>query len=225
MVMCRNFAESFLKPLMHDIYKLAVENERQEKLVQLDGQFVPVNPAFLGDRTEMSVAVALTPEEQMQEAQMLLSLDQQFTMNPNDPTLGGLYGQQQRHAMLSRAFELMNIKGGSQYLADPNSPEFQQMQQQQAEEAQMAQARAEEVEKFQAGMTARQVAVMEGQLELEVLKEQNRMMLEMQKQEFDEETEESRLVMEAEKTKHDMKMRDAELQLERSQNRNVSIGS
>ena len=156
---------------------------------------------------------------------MLLSLDQQFTMNPNDPTLGGLYGQQQRHAMLSRAFELMNIKGGSQYLADPNSPEFQQMQQQQAEEAQMAQARAEEVEKFQAGMTARQVAVMEGQLELEVLKEQNRMMLEMQKQEFEEETEESRLVMEAEKTKHDMRMRDAELQLERSQNRNVSIGS
>lgn len=225
MVMARNFAESFLKPLMHDIYKLAVQYERQEKLVQLDGQFVPVNPAFLGDRTEMSVAVALTPEEQMQEAQMLLSLDQQFSMNPQDPTLGGLYGQQQRHAMLSRAFELMNIKGGSQYLADPNSPEFQQMQQQQAEEAQMAQARAEEVEKFQAGMTARQVAVMEGQLELEVLKEQNRMMLEMQKQEFDEETEESRLVMEAEKTKHDMRMRDAELQLERSQNRNVSIGS
>ncbi len=225
MVMCRNFAENFLKPLMFDLYKLAIQYERQEKLVQLDGQFVPVDPATLGDRTEMSVAVALTPEEQMKEAQLLLSLDQQFTMNPNDPTLGGLYGQQQRHAMLSRAFELMNIKGGSQYLADPNSPEFQQMQQQQAEEAQMAQARAEEVEKFQAGMTARQVAVMEGQLELEVLKEQNRMMLEMQKQEFEEETEESRLVMEAEKTKHDMRMRDAELQLERSQNRNVSIGS
>ena len=141
----------------------------------------------------MSVAVALTPDEQMKEAQMLLSLDQQFTANPQDPTLGGLYGQQQRHAMLSRAFELMNIKGGAQYLVNPNTPEFAQMQQQQQEQAQMAQARAEEVEKFQAGMTARQVAVMEGQLELEVLKEQNRMMLEMQKQEFDEETEEVRL--------------------------------
>jgi hypothetical protein len=224
MVMCRNFAESFLKPLMHDIYKLAVQYERQEKLVQLDGQFVPVDPATLGDRTEMSVAVALTPEEQMKEAQMLLSLDQQFTMNPNDPSLGGLYGQQQRHALLSRAFELMNIKGGAQYLADPASPEFQQMMAQQQEQAQMAQARQEEVEKFQAGITARQVAVMEGQLELEVVKEQNRMLLEMEKQEFTEETEESRLVLDTEKTRHDMMIRDEELELEKSQGRNVSIG-
>ena len=42
MVMCRNLAENFLKPLMHDIYKLAVEYEG-EKSIQLDGQFVPVN--------------------------------------------------------------------------------------------------------------------------------------------------------------------------------------
>lgn len=224
MVMARNLAENFLKPLMFDIYKLAVENERQEKLVQLDGQFVPVDPSTLGDRTEMSVAVALTPEEQMKEAQMLLSLDQQFTMNPNDPNLGGLYGQQQRHAMLSRAFELMNIKGGSQYLFNPASPEFQQMQQQQQQQAAEAAAKQAEMEKFQAGMTARQVAVMEGQLELEVVKEQNRVMLDMEKQEFVEEEKESRLIMDAEKQKHDMKIRDEELSLEKTQKRNVSIG-
>lgn len=225
MVMCRNFAENFLKPLMFDLYRLAVRYERGEKLVQLDGQFVPVDPALMKDRTEMSVAVALTPEEQMKEAQMLLSLDQQFTMNPNDTTLGGLYNQPQRHALLMRAFELMNIKSANQFLADPNTPEFQQMQAQQQEQAQLAQAKQEEIAKFNAGITARQVAVMEGQLELEVVKEQNRMLLEMEKQEFHEETEESRLVMDAEKTKHDMMMRDEELELEKTQKRNVSIGS
>jgi hypothetical protein len=224
MVMARNFAESFLKPLMHDLYRLAVMYERKEKLLQLDGQFMPVNPAFLGDRTEMSVAVALTPEEQMREAQTLLSLDGQFTMNPNDPTLGGLYGLQQRHALLSRAFELMNIKDGGSYLANPGSPEFQQMQQQQQQQAQEAQARQQEIEKFQAGMTARQVAVMEGQLELEVIKEQNRVMLDMEKQEFTEEEKESRLMMDAQQQKHEMKMREEELRLEKSQKRNVSIG-
>ena len=67
-----------------------------------------------------------------QEAQMLLSLDQQFTMNPQDPTLGGMYGASQRHAMISRAFELLNIKSSDMYLFNPNSPEFQQMQQQSA---------------------------------------------------------------------------------------------
>lgn len=224
MVMARNFAENFLKPLMHDIYKLAIQYESQEKMLQLDGQFVPVNPQFLGDRTEMSVAVALTPEEQMKEAQTLMSLDQQFTMNPQDPTLGGLYGQQQRHALLSRAFELMSIKDGGSYLANPASPEFQQMQQQQSQQAQEMQARQQEMETFQAGMTARQVAVMEGQLELEVVKEQNRVMLDMEKQEFTEEEKESRLMLDAQRQKHDIKIREEELELEKTQKRNVSIG-
>ena len=228
MVMARNFAENFLKPLMHDIYKLGVENETEEKMMQLDGRFVAINPAMLGDRTEMTVAVALTPEEQAQEAQMLLSLDSQFTMNPQDPNLGGLYGPSQRHAMISRAFELLNIKEGASYLQDPNDEAYQQQQQQQAEEQkaldEAAKARAEEVEKFNAGMTARQVAVLEGQLELDVVKEQNRLMIDLEKQEFSEEEKEARLMLETEKQMHDFEMAEAELVLEERQGRNVSIG-
>lgn len=228
MIMARNLAENFLKPLMHDLYRLAVEYENEEKLLQLDGQFMPVNPAFLGDRTEMTVAVALTPDEQAKEAQMLLSLDTQFTSNPQDPTLGGLYGQQQRHAMISRAFELLNIKDAAAYLADPNSPEFQQMQQQQQEMQQMEQQRQEQMQmeqvEFQAEMLQRQVSVQEGQLELDILKEQNRSVIERDKQEHQEETEDSRLLMDAEKMKHQMAMDEAELMLEKTQNRNVSIG-
>lgn len=228
MVMARNFAETFLKPLMHDIYKLGVENETEEKMMQLDGRFVAINPAMLGDRTEMTVAVALTPDEQAQEAQMLLSLDSQFTMNPQDPNLGGLYGPSQRHAMISRAFELLNIKEGASYLQDPNDEAYQQQQQQQAEEQkaldEAAKARAEEVEKFNAGMTARQVAVLEGQLELDVVKEQNRLMIDLEKQEFSEEEKEARLMLETEKQMHDFEMAEAELVLEERQGRNVSIG-
>jgi hypothetical protein len=224
MVMCRNFAENFLKPLMQDLYRLGVEYENQDKLLQLDGQFVPINPALLGDRTEMTVAVALTPEEQQAEAQKLLSLDTQFTSNPADPTVGGLYGQQQRHALLSRAFELLNIKDGANYLVNPNSPEFQQQMQQQQQQAEEMQARQEEVEKFQAGMTARQVAVLEGQLELDVVKEQNRMLLELEKQEFTEEEKEARLMLDTEKHLHDVQRDQAELEIEREQKRNVSIG-
>lgn len=224
MVMCRNFAENFLKPLMFDIYKLAVENEKQQKMIQLDGQFVPVNPQFLGDRTEMSVAVALTPEEQAQEAQMLLSLDQQFTANPNDPSLGGMYGAPQRHAMISRAFELLNIKSADMYLFNPNSPEFQQMQQQQQQAQQEAELKQQQQLEFNADITSRQVSVMEGQLELDVIKEQNKMMIDLQKQEHVEEEKDSRLLMDVEKQKHDMQMDEKELAVEKVQNRNVTIG-
>ena len=224
MVMARNLAENFLKPLMFDLYKLAVENEKQEKMVQLDGQFVPVNPQFLGDRTEMTVAVALTPEEQAQEAQMLLSLDQQFTMNPQDPSLGGMYGASQRHAMLSRAFELLNIKSADMYLFNPNSPEFQQMQQQQQQSQQEAELKQQQQLEFNADITSRQVSVMEGQLELDIMKEQHKMVLETQKQEHVEEEKDSRLLMAVEKQNHDMEMSEKELALEKVQNRNVSIG-
>ena len=224
MVMARNLAENFLKPLMHDIYKLAVENESQEKMIQLDGQFIPVNPQFLGDRTEMSVAVALTPDEQAKEAQLLLSLDQQFTMNPQDPSVSGMYGAPQRHAMLSRAFDLLNIKSGGMYLFDPNSPEFQQQQQQMQAQQEEAAAKQAEVEKFNAGMTARQVAVLEGQLELDVMKEQNKMLIEMENMQHNQEEKESRLMLDVEKQTHDMEMSEAELDLETTQKRNVSIG-
>jgi hypothetical protein len=223
MVMARNLAENFLKPLMFDIYKIAVESETQEKLVQLDGQFVPVNPQGLGARTEMSVAVALTPEEQMQEAQMLLSLDQQFSMNPADPTVSGLYGAQQRHAMLSRAYELMGIKSGDSYLVNPNTPEYAQQQQAAQQQQQEAQARQNEVDKFQAGMTARQVAVLEGQLELDVMKEQNSFTIEMDKIKHKEEIEDTELLLKTEKQSHDMEMKEQELMLEATQGRSVSI--
>lgn len=223
MVMARNLAENFLKPLMFDIYKIAVESETQEKLVQLDGQFVPINPQGLGARTEMSVAVALTPEEQMQEAQMLLSLDQQFSMNPADPTVSGLYGAQQRHAMLSRAYELMGIKSGDSYLVNPNTPEYAQQQQASQQQQQEAQARQNEVDKFQAGMTARQVAVLEGQLELDVMKEQNSFTIEMDKIKHKEEIEDTELLLKTEKQSHDMEMKEQELMLEASQGRSVSI--
>ena len=228
MVMCRNFAENFLKPLMQDLYRLGVEYENETVMLQLDGSFQPVTPSALGDRTEMSVAVALTPEEQQQEAQMLLALDTQFSSNPADPTVGGLYGQRQRHALLSRAFDLLNIKDGASFLQDPNDPQYQQMMQQQQQEIQMQQQEQQQLQmqqaEFQAEMQSRQVSVLEGQLELDILKEQNKTVFERQKQEHSEENADSKLLMEAEKMKHDMAIQSAELELERQQSRNVSIG-
>ena len=203
MVMARNFAETFLKPLMHDIYKLGVENETEEKMMQLDGRFVAINPAMLGDRTEMTVAVALTPEEQAQEAQMLLSLDSQFTMNPQDPNLGGLYGPSQRHAMISRAFELLNIKEGASYLQDPNDEAYQQQQQEQQE--QNSNSRSRRIRwrsyqaEFQAEMQSRQVAVYGGPARSRHIQRAKQTVFDRQKQEHKEETEDSKLLLDAEK--------------------------
>ena len=228
MVMCRNFAENFLKQLMQDLYRLGVEYENETVMLQLDGSFQPVTPSALGDRTEMTVAVALTPEEQQAEAQKLLTLDTQFSSNPADPTAGGLYGQQQRHALLSRAFELLNIKDGAAFLQDPNDPAYQQQQMQQQQMQQQQQQAQEQMQmeqmQFQAQLADRQTAVVEGQLELDALKESNRVQLESLKQEFHEENEETKTMIDVKQHAHKVEMDEEELELEKTQARNVNIG-
>ena len=44
-IIARNFANQFVKPLFHEVYRLVVENEQQEKIIDISGTFVPVDPA------------------------------------------------------------------------------------------------------------------------------------------------------------------------------------
>lgn len=159
MVMARNFAESFLKPLMFDLYRLAIENDTQTRMVQLSGKFVPIDPKQLRERTEMDVAVALTPDARAAEARTLTMLDQMWTANPQDPTLNGMYQAQQRFALLARAVDLMGLKGGDKYLLSPMSPEYQQGQQQNAQQAEQQKQMAQQIEFKKLELDERKVMV------------------------------------------------------------------
>ena len=161
MVMARNFAESFLMPLMFDLYRLAIENDSQPRMIQLSGKFVPIDPKQLRERTEMSVAVALTPDARAAEARTLTMLDQMWTANPQDPTLNGMYQTQQRFALLARAIDLMGLKGGDKYLLSPMSPEYQQGQQQNAQQQQQQQQMAQQIEFKKLELDERKVMVSE----------------------------------------------------------------
>ena len=159
MVMARNFAESFLMPLMFDLYRLAIENDSQPRMIQLSGKFVPIDPKQLRERTEMSVAVALTPDARAAEARTLTMLDQMWTANPQDPTLNGMYQTQQRFALLARAVDLMGLKGGDKYLMSPMSPEYQQGQQQNAQQQQQQKQMAQQIEFKKLELDERKVMV------------------------------------------------------------------
>ena len=118
----------------------------------------------------------------------------------------------------------MNVKSSAMYLFDPNSQEYAQMQEQMSQQQQAADLLSQQQAEFNADMTHRQVSVLEGQLELDVLKEQNRMVEDLQKQDHKEEESDSRLLMDVEKQNHDMEMDEKELAVEKTQKRNVSIG-
>lgn len=177
MVMARNFAEEFLKPLMYDLYRLSLENDTQPRIVQLEGQYVEIDPNELSDRTEMEVAVALTPDARAAEARTLTMLDQMWTANPQNPTLNGMYDTPQRYALLARAMDLMGLKGADKYLLSPMAPEYQQKMQAQGQQAQQQQEMAHGMEMKKLELEERKVVVDERGAEVD----ENRLVLDAQK--------------------------------------------
>lgn len=183
MVMARNFAEEFLKPLMFDLYRLSIENDTQARIVQLEGQYVEIDPRQLRDRTEMDVAVALTPDARAAEARTLTMLDQMWTANPQDPTLNGMYQAPQRFALLSRAIDLLGLKGGDKYLLSPMSPEYQQGMQQNQQQAQQREQMAQQFEMKKIELEERKVVVDENKSQIDAAKlqiDEDRLLLDVQ---------------------------------------------
>lgn len=208
---------AFVEQLLVDCYNLSIDYE-PIKSVHYQGATVDIQPATLGKRTKMSTDVALTPDDQIKEAQFLLSLDQQFSMNPNDPAVGGLYGPAQRHSLLTRAAKLMNVD--TQFLLNPSSPEYQQQQQAMAQQQQeQAQAQAQQQD-INNQVTFAQLEIMKAQqeerdarLEFDLMKEQNQTALDTAKQSHKEEIEESDQLLKVEKQDHEIKTEQEEIRL------------
>ena len=211
MVMARHFAEEFLKPLLFDLYRLAVENDTQKRMVQLEGNFIEVDPRELAERTEMEVAVALTPDARAAEARTLIMLDQLFTTNPQNPTLNGMYDTPQRYALLARAMEMMGLTGGDRFLLTPQSPEYVQKMQQQGQQAQQQQQMAQQMEFKKVELDERKVMVDERRATVD----ENRLLLDAEKVNVEAVMKDIESRQKADKDAADMIIKAAELQHER----------
>ncbi len=166
-IIARNFANSFLKPLYQMIYQLVVENEQEEKIVEIAGDYVPIRPSDWGSKRDVTVELHLGYGEQEQEAQKYLAL---HTLMSQDPTLSKMYQAPNQYRLMSHVMEQNGIKNVKDYLTDPQQlpPEqpdpagqmAMQMQQKQLE----IQERQTAVAEMKAQMDA-QIAQMKVQLE------------------------------------------------------------
>ena len=166
-IIARNFANNFLKPLYQRIYQLVVENESEDKVVEIAGQFVPVSPAQWRSKRDVVVEMHLGYGEQEQEAQKYLAL---HTLMVGDPTLSAMYTPQNQYKLMSHVMENNGIKNVNDYLTPPDQlPEqqpdpAQEMQQQAAMKQLELQERQTAVAEMKAQMDA-QIAQMKLQLE------------------------------------------------------------
>lgn len=116
-IIARNFANNFLKPLYQMIYKLVIEHETEEKIVELAGNYVQISPAEWGSKRDVVVEMHLGYGEQVEEAQKYLAL---HGLMSQDPVLSTMYQPKNQYKLMSHVMENNGIKNVADYLTPPD---------------------------------------------------------------------------------------------------------
>ena len=135
-IIARNFANQFLKPLFSEIYRLVVGNEQYEKVVDIAGSFVEINPSEWKEKRNVLVELKLGYGEQEKEAQKFMQLHSMFSQ---DPGLQPMYQLPNRFNMMKQALQKQGILNVEEYLTPPDKippPEPDKMQEMQMQMAQ-----------------------------------------------------------------------------------------
>jgi len=185
-IIARNFANNFLKPLFSLVYQLVVENESEEKIVELAGRYVEINPSQWAGKRDVQVEFHLGYGDQESLVQKYLSFHQLLSA---DPAIGQMYSPENKYKMLGSILEKSGIKNVADLLTDPaqipppQPDPAQQMQMQMAQKQLEIQERQTAVAEMKAQFDA-QMAQMK--LELDKLKAQQSFALQKDKMDLQE---------------------------------------
>lgn len=134
-IIARNFA-SFLRELYLEVYRLVLANEREEKVIQVAGDFIRIAPWEWSEQTTCTVEMRLGYGEQGKEAQTHMMLHQ---MLMSDPEARAMYPYEQRFNTYKTIYEKLGIKNVSSFMVPP-----QKMQPIQPDPLQVKQVELEE---------------------------------------------------------------------------------
>jgi hypothetical protein len=132
-IIARNFANDFVRPLYLMVYELVLENEDRQRVIDVAGSWVEVDPRSWKPREHLKIDFHLGHGEMDREAEKWLITDQVLSSNP--ATLP-LYGLQQKHTVLSKFLSAKGVKDLNNHLKPwqqaeqemknaPPPPEFQ----------------------------------------------------------------------------------------------------
>lgn len=155
-IVARQFAEGFLKPLWLEIYQLVLENEKTEKVIEVAGEYIPIDPSTWAARTDVEVEFALGYGEKEREAQKYVQVDMMLSQ---DPTLAEIYPLEKRYNTITRALEASGIKDIATFLVNPAELQPKGPDPMQQLQIQMAMKELE--------IKERQVAVQEAKVQIE----------------------------------------------------------
>ena len=213
-IIARNFATQFVKPLFQEVYQLVCENEQQERIVELSGNYVPCNPRDWKEKRDVVIELNLGYGEQEKESQKYLALHSMMT---NDPNLSKMYQAPNQYALASKIMELTGIKEVSAYLTNPQNLPPEQPDPAQEMQMQMAQKQLE--------IQERQTAMAEAKAQVEAQISQMKLELEKAKAENQHAIQSDNLDLKEEQLKHKKLIDAAELLLAQQADEITAIAS
>lgn len=181
----RNLAELCLKPLFLYIYKLVLENEDKQSVIEVAGDYVDVSPSEWVERKDVTVQFTIGYQEADREANELRAVYQEMAA---DPVLAQGFGYDKRFALYQKILEKKGIKDIQNYLTAPQQLQAPQPSPQQQVEFQLQQQAID--------INERQTVNMEKKLAIEEYKL-------MRSMELDETRVESDILVKADKARLD----------------------
>jgi hypothetical protein len=138
--MARNLADG-MKDLFSIVLRLIVKNSDEEKMMRLNGQFVPVDPRVWDSEMDVSINVGLgTGREEEKQAALNQALQMQMTVYQTYGPQNGLVSLTNIRNTLADVLAASGVRNADRYFA-PITPEIetQMLQMQQQQQAAMAQ--------------------------------------------------------------------------------------
>jgi hypothetical protein len=117
-IMARNFAYNFFVPLMLEVVRLLIVNQKGHKAVEIAGKPFQVTPQAWTERTTCTVSMHLGYGEKDMAANELAN---GYQLMAKDAALGPAFGVKQRYEMLT---DIAKLKGFNRFAAylDPSAP-------------------------------------------------------------------------------------------------------
>ncbi len=139
-IIARHFANQFVKPLYLEVYRLVLNNEKQEKVIKVGGEYQRILPSSWQEKTDCTVELKLGYGEQERDSQKMVMLHQMLMADPEAPRI---YNTERRYAMYRDIFDKSGIKNVVDYLTNPQQlpppqPDPMQVKTMELEERQVA---------------------------------------------------------------------------------------
>ncbi len=119
-LIARIMAETGFKRLFRRILRLMIQNQRKDRMVNLRGRWIKVNPSTYNSDMEVTANVALggTQSEKIQALQTIAQKQEtiMMTLGPNNP----LVGLKEYWNTLSKALPMIGFKNVNSFFKDPD---------------------------------------------------------------------------------------------------------